>query len=71
VVPILNQETFQVGAPKTLFRTRLVAQGSQTQVFDTLYDVNSDGQRFLLNADPEDPGPPYTVVPNWNAGLKK
>ena len=30
-----------------------------------------DGQRFLLNGPPQDPGPPMTVVLNWTAALKK
>jgi hypothetical protein len=70
-VPILNPQTLQHGSPKALFRTRLLAQGSQTVIFETLYDVSRDGQKFLMNVDPGDPGPPYTVVLNWTAGLKR
>jgi hypothetical protein len=53
----------------SLFRTRLVLTGSQISGWDTMYDVTADGQRFLLNGPPADPGPPITVVLNWTAGL--
>jgi hypothetical protein len=35
------------------------------------YDVTPDGQRFLINAQPADAGPPITVVLNWTAGLNR
>ena len=70
-VPILSQTTLQTGPPKTLFRVRIVAHGSQGTGLYTLYDVAPDGQRFLMNVPPDDPGPPFTVVLNWPAGLKK
>jgi Tol biopolymer transport system component len=57
---------FEVGAVKPLFATRTVfAAGYQ-------YDVSADGQRFLINAAPEQTASsPITVVLNWTAGLKK
>jgi hypothetical protein len=70
-VPVLNPETLQTGTPSALFRTRLIAQGSLTGIFDTLYDVTADGQKFLMNVVPANLGPPYTVVLNWTAALKK
>ncbi|MGH9142313.1 MAG: hypothetical protein ACRD2I_14365, partial [Vicinamibacterales bacterium] len=68
-VPILNQETLQMRAPNALFRTRFVAGGAQIAGYATLYDVTADGQRFLMNVEPDDPGPPFTVVLNWPAVL--
>ena len=51
------------------FRTRLQTIGSQIVGLGALYDVSPDGQRFLMNGPPADPGPPMTVVLNWTAGL--
>ncbi|HEX7792782.1 MAG TPA: hypothetical protein VF456_00450 [Vicinamibacterales bacterium] len=61
---------FDAGRATPLFRTRLVPTGSQISGIEALYDVTPDGQRFLLNGPPADPGPPMTVVLNWAAGLK-
>jgi eukaryotic-like serine/threonine-protein kinase len=63
--------TFDVGRAAPLFRTRIIPQGSQSIWFDTMYDVSPDGQRFLINGPPEDPGPPITVILNWMGALKK
>jgi Tol biopolymer transport system component len=60
----------EVGRATPLFRTRIVPQGSQSIWFDTMYDVTSDGQRFVINGPPDDPGPPITVVINWQGELK-
>jgi Tol biopolymer transport system component len=68
-VPVTSgRGRFEAG-PMSLFRTRLVLTGSQISGWDTMYDVTADGQRFLLNGPPADPGPPITVVLNWTAGL--
>ena len=57
---------FQVGAVKTLFQTRAVL-GLRYP-----YGVSSDGQRFLINTQPEQSASsPIAVVLNWTAGLKK
>jgi hypothetical protein len=32
--------------------------------------VSPDGSRFLVRYPPEDPGPPITVVLNWQSALK-
>jgi serine/threonine protein kinase/Tol biopolymer transport system component len=61
---------FDAGGATPLFRTRLVPTGSQIAGPDTMYDVTPDGQRFLVNGPPSDPGPPITVVLDWAAGLK-
>jgi hypothetical protein len=46
--------------------------GTRRQIagIEALYDVTPDGQRFLINGPPTDPGPPITVVLSWAAGLK-
>jgi len=31
------------------------------------WDVTPDGQRFLINSNPESVVPPVSVVVNWNA----
>ncbi len=57
---------FEVGAVKPLFATHIAfAAGYQ-------YDVSADGQRFLIDAAPEQAAsPPITIVLDWAAGLKK
>ena len=60
---------FDHGRATPLFRTRLQTIGSQITGFGAFYDVTRDGQRFLINGPPADPGPPMTVVQNWTAGL--
>jgi len=58
---------FQVGAVQPLFQVR----GGGPRYF---YDVSADGQRFLLNALPEQStaaAAPLTLVVNWTSGLKR
>jgi hypothetical protein len=70
-VPVTSKsEYFDAGRATPLFRTRLLPIGSQITGFGAMNDVTSDGQRFLINGSPADPGPPMTVVLNWAAGLK-
>ena len=70
-VPVTSKSGyFDAGRATPLFRTRLVPTGSQIVGFPAMYDVTPDGQRFLINGPPADPGPPMTVVLNWAAGLK-
>jgi len=57
--------SFQVGAVKPLFKTRV--NGPRFE-----YGVSADGQRFLVNTPlGQEASAPITVVLNWNAGLKK
>ena len=57
--------SFESGAVKTLFETRVAIVGSP-------YAVSPDGQRFLINTLPgQVNSAPITVVLNWTAGLKK
>jgi len=58
--------SFEVGAVKPLFQTRAVL-GSRRA-----YDVSADGQRFLINTEPEQVvSAPITVVVNWTARLRR
>ena len=69
-VPVTSKSGyFDTGRANLLFRTRLQTIGSQIVGLGALYDVSPDGQRFLMNGPPADPGPPMTVVLNWTAGL--
>lgn len=53
----------RVGLPRALFKTRA------RRVFFP-YDVSADGQRFLVNALPDDTGAsPITLLVNWPALL--
>jgi eukaryotic-like serine/threonine-protein kinase len=56
--------TFQAGTPKLLFQ-------SPAQPGRPTGDITADGRRFLFPV-PADPAaqPPFTVVLNWQAGLK-
>jgi hypothetical protein len=58
--------TFELGPVKPLFDTHGIGG------FRYMYDVSADGQRFLINAAPEQTAAaPITVVLNWTTGLKK
>ena len=60
-VPVGGSPPFQMGAPAVLFSK-----------LNNGWDVTADGQRFLMNALPEDTGsPPLTMLVNWTALLKK
>ncbi len=60
-VPISSTPSFQQGPPVVLFSK-----------LNNGWDVAADGQRFLVNALPEDTGsPPLTMLVNWTALLKK
>jgi len=62
-VEVNTKGELQAGVPKALFR---VPSGV------SFWDVASDGQRFLLPAaSTPAPSTPFTVVLNWQAGLKK
>ena len=58
---------FDAGPPSTLFQTKILPQGSQSLWFYAVYAVAGDGQTFFINAAPDDPGPPITVMFNWPA----
>ena len=71
-VPVTSKRGyFDAGRATPLFRTRLLTIGSQITGLGAYYDVTPDGQRFLINGPPADPGPPMTVVLNWASGLNR
>jgi hypothetical protein len=56
--------SFEVGVMKPLFETR-------TAPPRYAYAVTADGQRFLINTDPDQAATaPTTVVVNWTASLQ-
>ena len=57
VVEVKLGPPFQAGVPKPLFDTRVLTVSD----FRNHYVVTSDGQRFLINGPPADPGPPMTL----------
>ena len=59
--------TFEVGAPKALFQTRLPGYPGPKND----YDVSADGQRFLINNLAEEAtSTPISVVINCTSDLK-
>ncbi|MBZ5622724.1 MAG: SMP-30/gluconolactonase/LRE family protein [Acidobacteriia bacterium] len=60
-----NGETGRVGAPRTLFQTRIIA----ASLSGFQYDVAPDG-RFLINSLPSDASP-LTLLTGWTAGLNR
>ena len=59
--------SFEVGAVKPLFQTRLPTSRMQN---DMQYDVSRDG-RFLIKVSEQTSSAPIRVVMNWTAALKK
>jgi Tol biopolymer transport system component len=70
-VPVKAGAPLQIGRLTALFRTRLEYLGLQGPLFMAGYDVTADGQRFLLNAPPEQVAVPIDVLLNWTAVLNK
>jgi serine/threonine protein kinase len=70
-VPVSGGPSLTLGAAVPLFRTRLIVSGSESTGLPTLYDVTSDGERFLLRYPPADAGSPITVVLNWQRALTR
>jgi len=61
---------FRAGVPKALFEAPIFAGGDILSGHD--WDVASDGNRFLIAADPaERAAAPITVVLNWMEALRK
>jgi hypothetical protein len=59
---------FEFVAPKTLFKTRMMAWALGFHE----YDVSPDGQRFLIGTLVGDTkAQPPTVILNWMAEIKK
>jgi eukaryotic-like serine/threonine-protein kinase len=66
-VDITTSPAFRAGVPRVLFQT------PQTSISTLAYawDVTPDGKRFLLPETTQEGRTPFTVVLNWQAGLKK
>jgi Tol biopolymer transport system component/predicted Ser/Thr protein kinase len=59
------EKTFHAGSPSPLFAIH-------PNLGSTVFDVASDGQRFLVNSLPADlSSPPLTLIANWPATLAK
>ncbi len=69
-VPVKAEAGFDAGAPVALFQAsprESVALSDQVR-----YDVDRNGQRFLINTQVESTETqPLSVILNWDAGLKK
>jgi Tol biopolymer transport system component len=68
-VEIATSPVFRAGVPNALFQT---PPPSALSPEGWSWDLTSDGKRFLFLAPTEQTGQaPFTVVLNWQAGLKK
>ena len=64
--------SFEVGSPKTLFRTGILGGYGGGPTIAWRYAISKDGQRFLINNAPEEIATaPMTIDTNWTAELKK
>ena len=62
-VDVSTTPVFQAGVPKRLFNPKAASR---------YWDVTSDGRRFVIPVPVgQNSAAPYTVVLNWQAGLKK
>ena len=60
---------FRLGTVKRLFEVRRRTQAYLGLGTGSVYDVTSNGERFLINviADEQAEPPPITVITNWRA----
>ena len=65
-VDISANPAFHPGIPKPLFKTK-----AQPLVDRMIWDVSPDGKKFLLPIPVATTASSFTVVLNWQAGLKK
>ncbi|HEX7878869.1 MAG TPA: protein kinase [Candidatus Eisenbacteria bacterium] len=65
-VPVTPGSEFQPGTPEVLFHADLNARGWVVN----RWAVTSDGERFLLNQAIKNTNPGFTVMKNWDAGLR-
>ena len=71
-VEISTKPVFQAGVAKALFHMPVAGGTGGAPNISWRWDISPDGQRFLVNAAPEDrSSTPVTVVANWNALLRK
>jgi dipeptidyl aminopeptidase/acylaminoacyl peptidase len=71
-VEISTKPVFQAGVAKALFHVPVAGGEGGAPTIAWRWDISPDGQRFLVNAAPEDrSSTPVTVVANWSALLRK
>jgi Tol biopolymer transport system component len=70
-VTVTADYTFEAGAPRTLFKTRIAGVDSLIRNLNmTNYAVTGDGQRFLItSATVDHPPSSMTVLSNWPAAF--
>ena len=78
VASVRTQPGFQVDTPEMVFvgdqvgATLFSPRGPQGTPYETMYDVSSDGQRFVVvQPAAEAPTPTITVVENWAREFEK
>jgi hypothetical protein len=69
-VNVSTGTTFKAGIPHPLFAVRRAGGNALEGIW--VWDLTTDGKRFLINAEPEENGStPIRLVQNWTLGLKK
>jgi len=69
-IAVDTRTALHAGEPSALFKTRVIAHGSQSIGLYTMYDVSRDGRRFLTYVPADDSGSPISVILNWTAALR-
>jgi Tol biopolymer transport system component len=67
-VGVTSGQVFRAGIPKPLFSIPVPSNDIGSNI---VMDAAADGKRFLFRVHGEPAQPPFTVVQNWQAGLKK
>ena len=67
-VKLTTGPVFQAGVPRILFQAPATVPDSQGL---TQWAPSPDGKRFMFLVPETQGGVPFTVVLNWQAGLKK
>jgi Tol biopolymer transport system component len=70
-VPVRGVSTLEFGAGVPLFEAHTESGTTVNVGMVQQYAVAPDGQRFLLNLEPDSAASPITVVLNWAVGLKR
>jgi eukaryotic-like serine/threonine-protein kinase len=68
-VPVNAGASFDAGAPAVLFQANAKEPVATSE--QNMYDVSTDGQRFLINTQMRAETQPMSVVMNWDAGIRK
>ena len=64
-VDVQGSGRFEASSPRVLFQSPI-----QVDPFTSSYCVKGDGEKFLIS-EPVENSKSFTVVLNWNAGLKR